>query len=385
MSATAVADAAHLHTPGPHPSLKASKRGDVVLASLQQLCSMGLSSEMAMPALLEALPRWLPTDIAQFFWVDDKLQPVNYHCNTDHIRAADYFADHCEHLDIPEMPSYADFLRHHASMTHGGPHDPGYFGSAFYNEVARDMGGECLLCIVVRDSHQGLPRGSLCLIRDKRMRPFTAQERQQGEMLAAHVSLLFSQPSPSVSEQVERCAAQGMALLERDGNLAYCDDTARRLLFLAGHPGFNASAMARQHGQTLSRQLRQLCATLDNMFAGRPSAPPTFSIRLPAGRFVFRARQLSQAGGARQGVIGLDIAHYLPRRVVTWRRVQAFELPPRLQQVCIEFAEGTSLSEIAALLGISRHTVIDHVNRIYQRFGLEPSREMLQEYLQGPF
>lgn len=56
----------------------------------------------------------------------------------------------------------------------------------------------------------------------------------------------------------------------------------------------------------------------------------------------------------------------------------------RLQQVGLEFAEGRSTTQIAGQFGIRRHTLIDHVNRIRARLGLEPGREAPQAYLQAP-
>lgn len=362
-----------------------SRRTDGVLAGLQQLCGLSLSSEMAMPELLNALPRWIPADAAQFFWVDAGLQPTHYFCSTAHLDAAEEFAGRSEDLDIPGMPSFSSYLRRHASMTHGGPEDPGYFRSVIYNEVIRPTGtGESLICAVVRDV-AGQPRGSISLGRSKRHHPFTAQERRGMEMLARHVGQIFSPAAEALAWEEECRDAQGTALLDPQGQPTHCDETARRLLFLAGHPGFATRAMARLHGEGVAHQLRRLCMNLGSLFAGRPAAPAACSIRLPSGRFVFRARRLaaSRNPGADPGLIGLDITHYLPRRVVVWRRLQELNLPARLQQVCLEFAAGRSMTEIAEQLGISRHTVIDHVNRIYERFGLEPGREALQEYLLG--
>lgn len=77
----------------------------------------------------------------------------------------------------------------------------------------------------------------------------------------------------------------------------------------------------------------------------------------------------------------MDIVRYIPRRVAVWRQIRSLDLPLRQRQVCLEFVENRSLSDIATLLGVSRHTVVDYVNKIYDRFGLIPGRENLQEYL----
>lgn len=71
----------------------------------------------------------------------------------------------------------------------------------------------------------------------------------------------------------------------------------------------------------------------------------------------------------RDGAIGLDVVRYIPRRMAVWR------------QVSLDFADNRSLSEIASRLGISRNTVIGHLDRLYERFSLEPGRVNLREFL----
>jgi hypothetical protein len=355
------------------------KRSDSTLASLQHLCSLGLPSETVIPDLLQGLNAWMSADNGQCAWVDAALNPCNFYCNADEAAFMQTFSAQVEHLTIPGQKPYKSFLLKDTATVVGGPDAKSYYRSSYYNEVMRACGGECTLAVPIRDS-AGVPRASLGLNRDRRSHPFTALERARYEQFAPHLSLLFSTPLDPTAMTPERIGERGMAVFDYAGKLLHGDDVARQLIFLAGHPKW-AHASGKREDASVESRIRRICAALQNIVNGVPAAPPTFSRITPWGRFVFRAHRLSSFTTGNDPAIGMDIVRYIPRRIATWRQIHTLDLPPRLRQVCLEFAENRSLSEIAALLGISRNTVIDHVNKIYERCGLEPGRENLQEYL----
>jgi DNA-binding CsgD family transcriptional regulator len=91
---------------------------------------------------------------------------------------------------------------------------------------------------------------------------------------------------------------------------------------------------------------------------------------------------LSPPAGDGSGLVAVTMAHLLPRRLKLWKGIRALGLPARQQEVCLLFAEGLSLPEIAQRLNISRHTAIDHLRNIYSRLGLDQSdRAILRDRL----
>ena len=64
-------------------------------------------------------------------------------------------------------------------------------------------------------------------------------------------------------------------------------------------------------------------------------------------------------------------------RLVSLHAQSPTELTPRLEQVLDLLARGLSEKEIAAVLGLSAHTVHDHVKRLHQRFGVSSRGELL--------
>jgi hypothetical protein len=359
------------------------KRNDSTLASLQHLCSLGLPSEAVIPDLLQGLNAWISADNGQFIWIDADLNPCNFYCNADEVAFWQTFSAQVDHMSVsgnPEQNFKKWFLFRDTALAVGGTDDAiGYYRSSFYGEVMRPCGGECSMAIPIRDS-TGAPRASLGLNRDRRSHPFTVLERKRYEQFASHLSLLFSTPLDPTAMASERIGERGMAVFDDAGKLLHGDETARQLLFLAGHPKLTRAGGGHEDASVESR-IRRTCAALRSIVNGVPTAPPTFARVTPWGRIVFRAHRLSSFAPDDDHAIGMDIVRYIPRRIATWLQIRALDLPPRLRQVCLEFAENRSLSDIAALLDISRHTVIDHVNKIYERCGLEPGRENLQEYL----
>lgn len=364
-----------------NPTMKNKKQHDRTLASLQHLCSLGLPSETVMPDLLPGLSAWMAADNGQFIWLDVAQQPSHFYCHAGDAAFWQIFSARIDALSVSERSgmNMKWFLARNTPLAVGGSGDSlGYYRSSFYRKVMRYVGGECSMCIPIRDS-AGMPRAQIGINRDRRSHPFDALEQQRYGQFASHLSLLFSQPSDSKAMTFERAAEGGMAVFDVAGRPLHSDDIARQLLFLSGHPQF-VPAGNRSRNPDLDARIRQICGVLHDIANGVPAAAPAFSQTMPWGRFVFRAHRLSPLAGD-EHLIGMDIARYIPRRIATWRQISKLDLPLRQRQVCLEFAENRSLSDIAALLGISRNTVIDHVNRIYSRYGLEPGRENLQEYL----
>ncbi|MGE5611842.1 MAG: LuxR C-terminal-related transcriptional regulator [Bacillota bacterium] len=64
-------------------------------------------------------------------------------------------------------------------------------------------------------------------------------------------------------------------------------------------------------------------------------------------------------------------------------REPSVSLPPRTQQILQELLRGHSLKQIAQQLGLSRHTVNDHVKVIHRRFGVSTHAELMARCLRN--
>ena len=117
-------------------------------------------------------------------------------------------------------------------------------------------------------------------------------------------------------------------------------------------------------------------------FRGEAAGPPEFALSNQWGRFVIRGHRLEDAGGGR-ATLGLTISHFVPRRLRLWQSLRPLGLPPRLQEAALHFADGCTLSELGHRMNIRRNTAVSYVEAVYDRLGVQPSRESLQEFLLG--
>lgn len=355
------------------------KRNNSLLADLQQLCSLGMPSELVVPDLLKGLTQWMSADNGQFIWVDAEQRPCNFYCGSGEEAAWRNFPKLIDQLFIPGWNLRDWYRRNDRATLVGGMGDKSYYRSSFYGEIMRAVGGECSICIVIRDVG-GRVRGSMGLNRDRKNHPFTSAECKRYEQFGAYLGLLFADANEADAAGGERIGERGMAVFDYAGKLLYGDDAARQLLFLAGHSKLTRSEAGPQT-MGVEVHIRRVCAALQGIEHGKTAAAPFFELHTPWGRIAFRARLMPAYNSDRDGAIGMDVVRFIPRRMAVWRQIRGLGLPLRQRQVCLDFADNRSLSDIASRLGISRNTVIGHLDRLYERFSLEPGRVNLQEFL----
>lgn len=355
-----------------------------VLAGMRQLCSLGLPPDIVVPKLLEALHRWVPAGSNHFIWSDASGLPSNYYGELSGVErlVGRFFRDFALTANPRLTPPYPEVVRRFDVQTMGIDNAAVFVESALYREVFRPMDGRFVLNCAVRGRDR--PLGLLTLLRGPSDRPFGAVELEDIRSVVPYLRHALDGPSrtASVSDLAQRIDAQGMAVLDERGRILHMDAQARRLMFLATHPQANASSLGDCDEQGLPTCISRMCADLAAIFGGRPARPPGFERSNNWGRFVFRGNWLAGQGGEPSRV-GLLIAHYLPRRVELWQSIQALDLAPRLQEAALHYADGCSLSDLGQRMGISRNTAISYVEAVYEKLGIAPSKEALQDFLLG--
>jgi hypothetical protein len=363
---------------GAMPTPKSSAR---TLASIRQLCCLNLHEELLVPNLLDALHAWVPADTRHFIWADEKtLMPANY--TGDGFTAVEvmqrYFT-HNSKIDYPGVaPAFPTLMRTFTSgiFGHGNEGVESYLRSDMYQDVLRPLDGRYMLYMVVRDLN-GHPRGHLSLLRGASSRPFSEGERQKLVQLDPYLRHAFS--ARVLSEPAgENLAAEGMAVLGEDGTLRYQDQAAKKLLWMASHEQIDSMALIHLDTRGITPHMQRLHQRLVGVFRGQNVAPPAWDHRNRWGRFLFRATWLDGAEGK---AVGVTVSHYIPRTLKAWQGLHRLDLAPRQQQVALLFSEGRTVADIAAELNLSRNTVGDYLDVIYERLGIKPGRESLQEVL----
>ncbi len=92
--------------------------------------------------------------------------------------------------------------------------------------------------------------------------------------------------------------------------------------------------------------------------------------------------------GADDGLIGIVIQRQVPLALKLMESMRALELSARQKEVCLLLAQGKSHPAIAERLTVSRSTVADHVQKIYDKLGVRSHEELVSrltdDYFEKP-
>jgi DNA-binding CsgD family transcriptional regulator len=72
-----------------------------------------------------------------------------------------------------------------------------------------------------------------------------------------------------------------------------------------------------------------------------------------------------------------EVCRFLGTKLADMFGPTVTDLAPRLRQVLTFLLEGDGEKQVAARLGISRHTVHEHVKRLHRHFGVASRSELL--------
>ena len=173
-----------------------------------------------------------------------------------------------------------------------------------------------------------------------------------------HMDLMFeSMPALGAFEAIEAVLGRGHVLLGDDGQVRYCSQATRRLIrrYVGGKPG-GARRMPESLDELIPR-LRRTVSHRNHKIKG------AWSFRSGPRRLVVRFTRHPHTDGVLLLVDEQIDAGTLCGMPVT--------LTPREQEVANWVAQGKSNEEIAIILGISSHTVKNHLDKIFRKLGVE--------------
>lgn len=88
------------------------------IAYIRELCSLGLTGELLIPALLESMHRVIPSARNLFDWVnaEGRIQRYYFEGPIDHAIAKHYFDEFHNRREAEAMPRYVDVIRGDATI-----------------------------------------------------------------------------------------------------------------------------------------------------------------------------------------------------------------------------------------------------------------------------
>lgn len=345
------------------------------VAGIRSLCTLGLPGEQLIPALLEALHRFVPSSRNLFDWTDAHGNLVRYYFEgpIDAAVARHYFEEFHNKREAEAMPAFRQAVMGRAVIRSAAELDnPQFFRSALYNEIWKPQGLHSRIEAIVRSS-RGEPLGSLVLYREANDPPFTAEEEQRLSGVVPYIARGLEGASPLPGDYVEAPARRAVLSLAADGRLLHLSQDAHKMLLLS-HGGITPASASRAPAAadfpTLSlladhvrrndgASRREIALTVDNAW----------------GRFVFEAEPLAAVAAA-EPAIHVAIRHH-ETRAVAWRRgLDALPLSVTQREVCTLLRAGYSHGEIATAMSVAPSTVADHVKKIYNKLDVHSVHEL---------
>ena len=352
-------------------------------AYIRELCSLGLAGELLIPALLEALHRVIPSARNLFDWVnaEGSIQRYYFEGPIDHNAARLYFDEFYNKREGEAMPKYVDVIRGDATIrTAEELNNRRFFDSALYQEIWRPQHLHYRLEAIIR-GRDGKPLGSLVLYRERGDRIFCTTDEETLQALVPYVAHGLQH---SKDRRIDYAKSEHRAVLvnlDASGRIVHLSRNAHKVLLLA-HGDISPASAAQE---PMSESFPTL--TLLHRQLSRPGEPVEAPCRLTLtntwGQFEFRAERLEPVGDANRALIGVTIQHLVSREVRDLDALEAYALSIAQKKVCALLLQGLSQPQIAARIGVSTHTVIDHIRKIYLKLDVHSVDELRSRFGEG--
>ena len=345
-------------------------------ARIRELCSLGLAGELLMPAVLEALHRVIPSARNLFDWVnaEGSIQRYFFEGPIDPAVARRYFDEFHNRREAEAMAKFVDVIRGDATIRSAEElNNRHFFESALYNEIWRPQRLHYRLEGIVRGS-DGKPLGSLVLYREQGDRIFERADEETLQTLLPYVAHGLLRGKEARVDYAPGEDPQAWVNLDASGRIVHLSRDAFKVLLLA-HGDVSPAAAAQPPQSQSFATLDLLHRQLSRPGAARES-PCALSLTNAWGRFEFRAERLEPIGNAEAPLIGVAIRHLVPRAVRELEALEALPLSITQKKVCAHLLQGLSQPQIAVRLGVSQHTVVDHIRKIYVKLDVHSVDEL---------
>lgn len=357
-------------------------------ARFKQLCSLGLDSQVLMPALLEALRELMPFSQANFFWSDDSFEASNVYSEgpMDNTIIEIYLSKFHNwrekevHLSFTEMMHLSPGVYPGERLLKVSRRE--FYRHDYFNLILRPFAFDFFDAIFVPVRDPSRPVGILAMFRAKGDPQFKAQEERLLERLTSFLTHALSATVPYTGPWVESEDA-ALVILNCGGEIQHLSPEAQRLLYYCGHPEVLPRAVRMPSVRDeISLLLKRLCQNLVGCFIGKEEAkPPVFHHQNLWGRFTFRAYWLDPSKQEGEALVGVTVQRQEPLPLKLLREMEPLPLSARERQVCLYIVQGDSYAEIARKLSRSERTIIAHTQHIYTKLNIRNRTELVNRLL----
>jgi DNA-binding CsgD family transcriptional regulator len=375
------------------------------VAHVRQLCHLGLSPELALPAILTALHDLVDSDSNGFFWVDENYDITNI-CAEKLLPPEVMRRYFDEFYDAPET-NFRRRLRELAGqkdVVQIMTFTEQFYRSEYYNKIWKHFGAHHVMYAVVRRG--GTCYGQLSLYRSHGERPFSARDQRELARVVGYITDLFASPRKAADSDIPLdryydSGYSGMMTLDENGEIAFASPQAQRLYFLATHPQISRRSLVAAFSEDRTRVLGRLAEQLRATPLGYMVPPARIDLRNCWGEFVLSGYRLqpheSQASGgiekaaAQAGkvpaaasnppsALGIVIEYREPMPIRLLNNMKRSSLSVRQTEVALRLAFGHSQPDIAEQLSIKLGSVEYYKKEAYRKLDVH-DRQGLRERL----
>jgi DNA-binding CsgD family transcriptional regulator len=352
-------------------------------AYIRQLCSLGLGGKAIMPELFRALHDAIPSHLNVFFYADSNGELVDIYSEYPkfHELNVQFLSEFVGGAD--GLPGFAECMRTRFGVEANETVFPGteFFRSDYYNQIFRPQGIHIPLQAAVRD-RSGRALGAMLIYRAPGEPNYTPEEMRLMASFLPHIAHGM-RPRPDTSDATTESEDRGLLIVQPPSHVLHVSPHARSLVHFALDRTPDTKG-ERGVDDGLAPVLTRLSTNLRDTFAGRPSPPPTASLKSPWGLFILRAYWLEPLRPQEDGLIGVTIERHEPLSLRLLRNMRASGLTARQRQLCLLLFDGMSIPATARRLNISQHTIVDHLKKIYLKLDVHNRDELRSKLEAGP-
>jgi len=346
---------------------------------LEQLAKMGLPEQVFIPALLQELHHEIPSRINTFCWQNSEGKLDNIYDESLNTTVITHFISAMSsngtdmYTKTTEWVSTLNKITTSYEFYRKCP-----YVADFYKKILRPMGyqNSCFVPIIDQDANKR--HGILMLHRRRSDGDFIENERQYLSHVAKIIvmaSKQFVNPEVFTMDGWE----QGMLVLDSKGKLQKGCTMGLKLLAMASSSKFNQSTTKTPNDLSIFNGLKELIQSIssDSYRHLHQCADPTLTVANAWGEFRLRAFLTEDVNDSKTMEIGLTISWQEPFILKLFHRIKRLNLTPRQESVGLFYANGDHLQVIAEKLGISLHTIKEHIKNITLRLNIKTRSDLV--------
>ena len=220
--------------------------------------------------------------------------------------------------------------------------------------------------------------GHMCLRRTVAAGPFEDHEVRFLEALSAHLTAGLRASARRAALASAPGAAAGIVVIGPDGRVELANGVAERLL---RQPVSGTRHCLLTAVNIVAARLER---TLGSESAGGHEVPQLAFVDESAGEsYKLRAERVTGSDGRPRGLVVIEPAT-ATRPTEQWETLARFGLSPRECDVAAAVIRGWTNGEIAAELGVSPHTVQDHLRGVFAKVGVSSRQQLAGRVLGAP-